>query len=434
MLSLLAFPGVAEARKRPAPAPVAAAPVRVAPSDPIEAFYFRHNDAPLWLRNASTRVGAERLSAVLKRSPIDGFNQGPQLAAQIDAALAQAAANPAAAKAAEIAISRAFVSYAQYLKTPPQGMIFGYDVLKPQNTARPDVILLTAAAAPNLAQHVDRVADINPHYRQIRDAAIASGMVSADTKLLANLERARVLPAGGRYVLVDAATARLTMYDNGVPVDSMKVIVGTDELPTPMIASIMYYITYNPYWNAPDHLVRNAIAPKTIAGGMKYFKGMGYNVMADWTANSAILPAENVDWKAVKAGSTHLRIRQDPGPKNFMGVLKYPFANSADIYLHDTPAKDLFKQSNRALSNGCIRLERASDFGRWLLGGRDPGPPGTEPEIQAQLPKPTPIYITYLTAQVEGGRLAYVKDAYGWDGRPDRQVAASGQIQAGGLR
>ena len=82
-----------------------------------------------------------------------------------------------------------------------------------------------------------------------------------------------------------------------------------------MISSVMYYVTFNPYWNAPDHLVRTAIAPKTIAGGAKYFKSMGYQVMADWTRESATIPFETIDWKAVAAGKTRLRVRQDPGAR-----------------------------------------------------------------------------------------------------------------------
>ena len=82
------------------------------------------------------------------------------------------------------------------------------------------------------------------------------------------------------------------LYENGVPVNSMKVVVGMPTMPTPLIASVMYYVTFNPQWNAPVHLVKGAIATKTLAGGMKYFNQMGYEVMADWTANSAVVPAE----------------------------------------------------------------------------------------------------------------------------------------------
>ena len=75
----------------------------------------------------------------------------------------------------------------------------------------------------------------------------------------------------------------LTLYQDGQVVDSMKVITGTDELPTPLIASYMYYITYNPYWHAPDHLVRKTIAPNMLSCGMKYLKSHGYNVIEEWS-------------------------------------------------------------------------------------------------------------------------------------------------------
>ena len=142
-------------------------------------------------------------------------------------------------------------------------------------------------------------------------------------------------------------------------------------MPTPLIASIMYYVTFNPQWNAPVHLVKGPIAQKTLAGGMKYFNSMGYEVMADWTANSAVLPAESVDWKAVASGKVAPpRVRQKPGKENFMGLLKFTFPNSQDIYLHDTPAKNKFAEADRADSNGCVRVEDAQRFARWLLGPR----------------------------------------------------------------
>ena len=152
---------------------------------------------------------------------------------------------------------------------------------------------------------------------------------------------------------------------------------------------------------------------------------MGYEVMADWTANSAVLPAESVDWKSIAAGKVAPpRIRQKPGKDNFMGLMKFTFPNSQDIYLHDTPAKERFKDANLAQSNGCVRLEDAQRFGRWLLG-REPVAPGTEPELAVQMPRGVPIFLTYITAQPSaGGQIAFVKDVYGWD-RPGAQVAST---------
>jgi L,D-transpeptidase YcbB len=423
----LVAPGAAVAADQ-ATVPMASAQAMSLPTaGSVAAIYNQYKMKPIWFRNGAPTVAATQLVQILRRSPLDGLGSGPQLADQIEAAIRSAAADPAAVEAAEQLMSSSWVLYVQTIKRPTPGMIYAYDVLKPQG-GRTDHILLGAAGAPSLEAHVSSVAAVNPVYGSIRDAEWArmqaSGSPTPDPRVIMNLERARSIPAKGRFVLVDAGSQRLFMYENGVPVDSMKVIVGTDELPTPMIASMMYYVTFNPYWNAPDHLVRKAIAPKTIAGGMKYFNSMGYQVMADWTANSAAIPAENIDWKAVAAGKTQLRIRQDPGAKNFMGVLKFPFPNPEDIYLHDTPAKELFKQSNRALSNGCVRLEDAERFGRWLLG-RQPTPPGSEPEIQVQVPQPVPIVVTYLTAHPSDQGLTFTKDVYGWDRPGAAQLAAA---------
>lgn len=423
----LVAPGAAVAADQAA-VPVAATQAIALPTaGSVAAIYNQYKMKPIWFRNGAPTVAATQLVQILRRSPLDGLGSGPQLADQIEAAMRATNGNPAAVDAAEQLMSSAWVLYVQTIKRPTPGMIYQYEVLKPQG-GRTDQILLGAAAAPSLEAHISSVAAVNPIYSGIRDAEWArmqaAGTMTPDPKILANLERARSIPSRGRFVLVDVASQRLFMYENGAPVDSMKVIVGDTKLPTPMIASVMYYITYNPYWNAPDHLVKGPIAAKTLAGGKKYFDSMGYQVMADWSANSATVPFESVNWKDVAAGKTHVRVRQDPGPKNFMAQLKYPFANPQDIYLHDTPEKGPFSLANRARSNGCVRLEDAQRFGRWLLG-REPSPPGTTPEIQVQLPRGVPIYITYLTAQpTSGGQISWVKDEYGWD-QPGAQVAST---------
>jgi murein L,D-transpeptidase YcbB/YkuD len=398
-----------------------AAAVSVPSAATVTSFYSTYNIPPIWFRGGAQSPAGSRLVQILQRSVVDGFSSGPALAAQVQGALAQAATGKKEdIAAAERVLSTAWVSYVQSLKRPTPGMIYAFPVLQPQGN-RPDQILLAAAAAPSLEQYLDTVSAVNPIYSAIRDAEWArmqtTGAMPPDPRVIANLDRVRSLPSKGRFLLVDSATQRLFLYENGVPVDSMKVIVGMVKphyMPTPLIASYMYYITYNPYWNAPDHLVREAIAPKTLAGGMKYFKGMGYEVMADWTENSVTIPPESVDWKAVAAGKTKLRIRQKPGKDNFMGVLKFPFPNPQDIYLHDTPAKDKFNLASRDLSNGCVRVEDAKRLGRWLLG-TDPVPPGPEPEIRVQAPRGLPIYLTYITAQPKDGQLTFVKDIYGWD-------------------
>lgn len=410
------------------PLPGAAVPTASLPlGGTVLAFYNSRRSAPIWFRGGTAAGAPSELVAILKRAPFDGFAAGPQMAMQVEAAMARAASGQSADMlAAEQAMSAAWVAYVQAIKQPAPGMYYAYDVLRPQNV-RPDQILMTAAAAPSLANHLRSVANVNSIYAQLRDAAWiqaqAAGNLTPDPRLLANLERARTIPGRGRFVVVDAGGQRMTMFDNGQPVDSMKIIVGMSKYPTPMIASYIHYITMNPYWNAPDHLVREAIAPNVLRQGKGYLSAKGYEVMADWTEESAIVPSDQVDWKAVAAGKTQIRIRQKPGPKNFMATMKIPFQNEQDIYLHDTPSKDLFAKSQRALSNGCVRLEDAPRFARWLLGGRDAVAPSDLPEQHIKLSQGVPVYLTYLTVQPQNGKLTYLTDVYGWD-KTGTQVAA----------
>jgi len=387
----------------------------------VAAFYETYHTQPIWFRGGVDDPAVVQLTAILQRAPFDGFAAGPQLALQVQAAAAQArSGNAADVAAAERVLSTAWVKYVQAVKEPTTAMIYAYPVLAPQGT-RADQILLTASAAPSLQGYLASVANVNPIYAQLRDTAWAqaraSGTLTPDPRLLANLDRVRSLPATGRFLLVDAGSSMLTLYENGQPVDSMKVITGTNELPTPLIASVMYYITYNPRWHAPDHLVRKTIAPNVLHLGMTYLKSHGYHVIDQWSENPTEIDAKSVDWKAAAAGTLHLRIQQDPGPLNSMGILKFPFPNPQDIYLHDTPDHAKFALANRNLSNGCVRVEDAKRLGRWLLG-HDPVAPGTDAETRVQLDRGTPIYLTYITAQARDGKLSYLPDVYGWDQKP----------------
>ena len=210
------------------------------------------------------------------------------------------------------------------------------------------------------------------------------------------------LPAMGRAVLVDAASARLFMIEDGQVVDSMKVIVGKPSSATPVLRSTIFYTTLNPYWNVPADLARTIIAPRVLKDGAAYLRDHGYEVVDSFGADARILRADSVDWKAVADGSERVFVRQRPGPGNSMGRMKFGFENNSGIYLHDTPKKELFEADYRGLSNGCVRLEDAPRFARWLLG-RDPAPASADPEQHVPLSGGVPIVITYLdpSAQIE---------------------------------
>ena len=250
--------------------------------------------------------------------------------------------------------------------------------LEPQGS-RADQILLTAAAAPSLAAYLESTANPNVLYSQLRDTAYAnaqaSGNLTPDPRILANLDRLRSIPNKGRFMVVDSGNQTLTLFENGRPYDSMKVVAGKTEYPTPMIASIMYYMVYNPYWNAPDHLVRKIAQNYLTMGDLP--PDRGYQVMKDWPTGSEVLPSDQVNWKAVASGKEQIRIRQKPSDDNSMGDLKFPFPNNLDIFLHDTPHKEYFARSSRMLSNGCVRLKTRAASADGFLAASLPHRTGT---------------------------------------------------------
>jgi murein L,D-transpeptidase YcbB/YkuD len=397
----------------PGPALIFSPPVAVAQ-------FYQRWPSPIWFKAGADNPAIATMVSVLQRAPFDGLVDGPQLAASVlEAQVKARSGNRAAIVEADRAVSTAWVEYVQRMKQPTPGMTYAIPYLSPQG-ATPEQILLTANAAPSLEAYVRSAANPNVIYTQLRDTAVAEAAAKGsnvpDARLIANLDRVRSIPATGRFMVVDSASQMLTLYENGRPFDSMKVVAGKTDYKTPMIASIMYYIVYNPYWNAPDHLAKK-IAQNYLTMGNGYLKSKGYQVMKDWTAASDILPNDQVDWKGIASGKVQARIRQRPSDENSMGNLKFPFPNGLDIFLHDTPHKEYFAKSDRMLSNGCVRLEDARRLGRWLLGV-EPAPPSDGPEVQVQLPRGVPIYLTYITAQANNGHVAYLKDPYGWDRTP----------------
>jgi murein L,D-transpeptidase YcbB/YkuD len=202
----------------------------------ISAFYASRQGAPLWLRDGPDSAGARQLITVLRRASLDGFQSGPALAAQADTLIGRGRAGDTAALAtADRLLSTAWILYVQALETPPSGMTYADSWVMPRRQA-PALILARAAKAPSLASHIATVSKVNPIYAQLRDAAWAANQTN-DPRVLASLDRARDMPFQNRYIMVDAAGARLYMIEDGRIADSMKVIVGKSTAPTPMLAS-----------------------------------------------------------------------------------------------------------------------------------------------------------------------------------------------------
>jgi murein L,D-transpeptidase YcbB/YkuD len=411
-LSVLPVPAFAAATTPDMPASAGDA---TASDTAVDAFYASRHGAPLWLAQGPASPAAQQLITILQRAQLDGLAAGPAYAASAQALLARAqAGDQGSANQAEHLLSAAWVQYVQTLERPAAGMTYASTWVRPRMQSAHDILAL-AGAAPSLTDHVRTISDVNPIYASLRDAAWQQHDAwgsTPDPRVMASLDQARTLPARGRYVLVDAATQTLSMVEDGHVADTMKVIVGKPASQTPMIASVIYAATLNPYWHVPVDLEHKLIAPRVVAQGIDYLKVHHYEILSSFDPDAQPIAPESVDWRAVAAGTQTVAMRQLPGPANSMGEMKFAFANNAGIYLHDSPEKDLFDKDQRDLSNGCIRLQDAPRLGRWLLG-RDPEVASGAPEQQVPLPKPVPVFVTYLTAHADDGQLTLADDIYG---------------------
>lgn len=416
----------ADARKKPAPV-APPAPQVALPSSPnaltVRYYYERRQYPAIWF---GVRAGDEaigQLLAILRRAPIDGMADGPQVAASVEAAVARAKTSndPMQVKAAELALSAAWADYVQAIHRPSTNILYGDPALA-QSAPHPDRTLALAEAAPSLAQHLLSVSAVNPIYSKLRDVAVTEAAANggrASDKVMLNLERSRVLPGSGKFIFVNTAEQRLHMLENGQESGSMKVVVGNKEhygLPTPIIASTMYYAIANPYWHVPPHLIRK-FAPNIAKGPDAYFKAHGYELISDFSEHPTIIAPSTVDWKGVAAGLVAVNMRQKPNGENSMGRMKFPFPNREGIYLHDTPKRiyfDSVKTPDRAQSNGCIRVEDYRRLANWLFG-KDVAAVGSAPEQHMSLPRGVPVYVTYLTMVPSATGIASFEDRYGWD-------------------
>ena len=401
--------------------------------DQIRSFYAARDFRPLWM-DASGRPlrAAEVLLDHLKTAQVDGVDARAvgfeKLARLVEKARRGGAGDSAKA---EVALSSAFANYVRATRGARHAnMIYESRALAPSVPGE-RAVLDAAAQAGSVEDYLTGMRWMHPFYAPLR-AALENPSHSSEERqqILTNLERVRALPAmaSGRYILVDAASARLWMYEDGQPVDSMKVVVGKPVNPTPTMAATIKFTALNPYWNVPVDLAAERIAPHVLKQGAGYLKQLGYVVLSDWSDSATPVDPTTIDWKAVADGRIKIRVRQDPGPHNSMGRMKFMFPNPQGVYLHDTPDRELLNEAARLFSGGCVRLEDAPRLANWLYG-RPLDPSGADTEQPVPLATPVPVYIAYLTAVPDAGQIVYYNDIYGKD-RSELAASADGRVAA----
>lgn len=181
-----------------------------------------------------------------------------------------------------------------------------------------------------------------------------------------NMERLRWLPDNLKeqeLILVNTANFQLDFIQRKDTVLSSRVIVGKSFHSTPQFSAEMSYIVFSPTWTVPNSITRNEIIP-AVKRNHNYLTRNNMKVL---TASGAEVSPSSIDWAKVNPRSFPYIIRQEPGENNSLGLVKFMFPNKHSVYIHDTPARSLFEREDRALSHGCIRLQKPFELAKLLL-------------------------------------------------------------------
>jgi L,D-transpeptidase YcbB len=245
-----------------------------------------------------------------------------------------------------------------------------------------------------------------------------------------NLERWRWLPQnlGNPYILVNIAGYGLEVVENETPVLTMKIVVGTAFQKTPVFSGKMTYIEMNPYWNVPHSIATEETLGK-IQKNPDFFAKENMKVFTAGQNGEEVSPAA-IDWSQLSESNFPYRLRQEPGPRNPLGRIKFMFPNKHSVYLHDTSDPQLFKKERRGYSHGCIRIEKPMDMAEFVMrGSKDwsiekiKAVLKTKETTVANLPKPIPVHILYFTAWGNGdGTVHFLEDIYRRDERLEKAL------------
>ena len=285
----------------------------------------------------------------------------------------------------------------------------------------------------------ESVAEAVKHY-QARNGLTADGKLSQGTvdamnvpmdqrvqQLSNSLERWRWLP--DNYVqprlLVNLPEFIVRAYDPDHNLAfKMKVVDGESKgHDTPMFVRTMKYMIFRPYWNLPVSIVKKELMRHVSSGGAAYLERNNYEVVNN--------KGQLVNgWTPADLEHSRYLVRQKPGPKNSLGLVKFMFPNEYDIYMHSTPEMNLFNLTRRDRSHGCVRLHDAEKMANWVLdaqgdwdadkihealyGPADGGDPADNKQVNLQTQ--LPVVLTYFTANAdEDGTVHFFKDIYGYD-------------------
>lgn len=265
---------------------------------------------------------------------------------------------------------------------------------------------------------------------QTKNGLTADGIVGAGTrnllnqnltsnlyKLSINAQRLSVLPNETNGIFVNIPTYKLHYYRDGKLVLDSKVIVGKKDRPTPVMSSRLSNVVVNPPWNAPVRNINQDIIPQ-VRKDPSYIYRKGYTII---DGQGRTIDPYTIDWENMTAKNFPYRLRQAPGGDSALGNYKFNMPSSDAIFLHDTPSRGLFGRNDRALSSGCVRVHKSDELASLLLqengwsNERKQQVLASKKTTSANLTKRDDVYLYYVTAWVDNGKVQTAPDIYGHD-------------------
>ena len=248
------------------------------------------------------------------------------------------------------------------------------------------------------------------------------------SQIALSLERLRWLPDldGRRFIVVNIPSYHLWAWDStgaeGTPSIDMDVIVGKRAVDTrtPVFVDDMRYLIFRPYWNVPVSIARSEIVPAAMKDHT-YLARQDMEIVKGQNDGSPVVESSKDNLEKVAEGE--LRVRQRPGERNALGLVKFIFPNDANVYLHGTPAQSLFNRSSRDFSHGCVRVEQPVDLAEWVLRdvegwdrGRILAAMEDAKSTRVDLKTPVRVVLFYTTALARlDGQVEFADDIYGHD-------------------
>ncbi len=438
------------------------------------AFYNAHSAPLLWVTGSGISERGNAVIAEIRKADDWGLRARDFAVPQLPAG----AIAPEAAAAAEIELTFAVLKYARYARggrfSDPSNISKLLDYTPPVRRPKDVLTDIAASAAPDTY-----LRSLHPQHEQFEglrrlllklrgrgdgetayggkgqtappqlvrsetlgsDATSSSelGQESADRtvrlgRILVNMERWRWLPAdlGDYYVWNNVPEFLTRVVKKGETIHSDKVVAGQPEWATPAFSANMKMIVFHPSWGVPDGIKRKELLPLLLNSSRGDLLGLFTGAQSSRALleqhklqvyyQGRPIDPNQVDWSSVNIGA--YEFRQPPGPTNVLGAIKFMFPNKHDVYMHDTPERDLFARSFRGLSHGCMRVADPRRLAAVLLA-QDKG--WSEQQVgsllnggtrEVELTKRIPVHVTYFTAMVDGqGNLRTFGDLYGLDTR-----------------